>query len=502
MAEVNESRLTPFGQELIDTKNQIFELKEAAEANIVSSIYQKPELLPGSDLKLEDFSHNEWKVFFAIAQDLILNEKKSTLDDMTIAFYLEKHPKLQQKYEEYGGYDTLVGSVQYVNSENMPGYIIELKKWNALLKLAEYGFPIRENLSKFVDLPAEAIYNVYETRLNHVFSNSVADTKAHDIFDGMPKFVDELNEGNEAGIPFDNAHVLTDVVGGFNVNGNIYGLGAASGVGKSTMAFNYLLPMAIHHHEKIVFIINEEDERKFKKDLLIWVCNNVFKKTIQKKVLRRGHFTAEEFETLRQAAQWIEDKHKECQVFVIPLEKYSARIAIKQIRKYASMYGVRIFVLDTLKESFDAASDEIYKSMMRDMVELYDAIKPRALNVGLFVTYQLGKSSIKMRHLTNNEIGQAKSILDVMSVNLMMRRFFEDEYEGEKKAVKCYKIEKDCTYSTRTLVEYLPKREDHLMITFVAKNRFGETGKQIVSKCDLSTNVCHDIGYCIVPEDF
>lgn len=40
-------------------------------------------------------------------------------------------------------------------------------------------------------------------------------------------------------------------------------------------------------------------------------------------------------------------------------------------------------------------------------------LKPAAKNVALFVTYQLGKASVKMRYLTNNEIGQAKNILDV-----------------------------------------------------------------------------------------
>ena len=66
--------------------------------------------------------------------------------------------------------------------------------------------------------------------------------------------------------------------------------------------------------------------------------------------------------------------------------------------------------------------------MERDMVDLYDVVKPAAKNVALFVTYQLGKASVKMRYLTNNEIGQAKNILDVFSVNLMMRKPFEDEF--------------------------------------------------------------------------
>ena len=138
---------------------------------------------------------------------------------------------------------------------------------------------------------------------------------------------------------------------------------------------------------------------------------------------------------------------------------------------------------------------------MRDMVALYDVIKPRAKNVGLFVTYQLGKGSLKMRHLTNNEIGQAKSIIDVMSVNLMMRRPYENEYDGGSKALECWYVPEEAKGYTK--VEYKLKRENHPMITFVTKNRFGETDtKQIISEADFSTNICKDVAYCIVPQDW
>ena len=158
---------------------------------------------------------------------------------------------------------------------------------------------------------------------------------------------------------------------------------------------------------------------------------------------------------------------------------------------------MRIFILDTLKESVDSPTDDIWRSMMRDMVKLYDVVKPSAKNVGLFVTYQLGKNALKMRYLTNNEIGQAKSIVDVMSVNLMMRRPLEDEYAGEKNELHAYRMD------DKSKIDVKIKKEDNPMITFVTKNRFGVTGgEQILSKCDLSRNVYEDWGYCVVRQDF
>ena len=105
-----------------------------------------------------------------------------------------------------------------------------------------------------------------------------------------------------------------------------------------------------------------------------------------------------------------------------------------------------------------------------------------------------------MRYLTNNEIGQAKSIIDVMSVNFMMRRPYEDEYENGSKELECYRWE---GINKKSKIPFKLKKEENPMITFITKNRFGETGRyQIVSECNLSTNTYKDIGYCVVPQDF
>lgn len=500
MAEKNKPKLTAFEQETIDVAKQILEFKLAAEANIVAILYKKPDELYNINLDLNDFSNNIWRVFFQIAHDIILVEKKNVLDDVVVGLYLEKHLKLRAKYEEYGGYDTINSAKEYVNAENLYGYIAELKKWKAVIELCKKGFPVKDRLSDYADMTEEEIYNEHEAYLNQIFINSSSEVKSYNIFDGMYEFIDQLNESVDAGMPFYHADILNSEVGGFNLNGHIYGLGASSGVGKSTMAFNWIVASAIEHDQRVVMIINEEDEKKMRKELLIWVANNIFKKELQKRTLRDGGFNEETIELLKKCANWIEEKKEKHILTVIPLERYSVDIVIKIIKKYSSVLGCRIFILDTLKESFDAKTDEIYKSMMRDMVKLYDVIKPSAKNVGLFVTYQLGKGSLKMRYLTNNEIGQAKSIVDVMSVNLEMRRPYEDEYEGGSKELTCYRLEGT---NNKTKIPFKLKKENNPMITFITKNRFGVTGvNQIVSECNLSTNVCRDVGICNVPQDF
>lgn len=510
MAE-KKTKLTPFQEEQAKTLKKIKEYKLEGESGVVSVLYNNPELLYDSTLTLDDFDNNVWRVYFTIINELVLLEKKVVIDDVVVGLYLEKHDKLRAKYNEYGGWATIKSSEKYTNEKNFYGYLTALKKWKSILTLCVRGFPVADKLSDFADMTLEEIYDFYEVNVNDIFVNANEDIKSYNVFDNMIEFVNHLEDQAKVDFPFKGFNRLTDMIGGFNLNGNIYGLGAASGVGKSAMAFNLILPTAIETGQKTVFFINEEDENKFKKELLIWVANNIFiskKKEylkfdpLYKKKIRDGKFTSSEKKLLLDCAKWIEEQKDKRILTVIPFERYSAQIVIKLIRKYASAFGVKLFVLDTLKESFDSHTNEIFKSMMRDMVALYDTVKPSAKNVGLLVTYQLGKSSLKMRHLTNNEIGQAKSILDVMSVNIMMRRPYDDELDNaasKDKKLLCYK---EITKDGKKPV-YILKRDNHPMLIFVTKNRFGETDtQQIIAECNWGTNVCKDVAYTNVPQDW
>ena len=102
MAEKN-SKLSPFEQQQAEAARQILEYKLGAEASIVSMIYKNPDLLRETNLELNDIHNNCWRVYFAIAYDMIINEKMATLSEVDIGLYLEKHSKLADKYyNEYG----------------------------------------------------------------------------------------------------------------------------------------------------------------------------------------------------------------------------------------------------------------------------------------------------------------------------------------------------------------------------------------------------------------
>ena len=97
------------------------------------------------------------------------------MDDITVGLYLEKHLKLQEKYNDYGGYNTIINAGAYVKEENFDGYIKELHKWNTVIKLTKLNFPVKDRLSDYNDMTTEEIYNELETLLNHTFVNVESD---------------------------------------------------------------------------------------------------------------------------------------------------------------------------------------------------------------------------------------------------------------------------------------------------------------------------------------
>lgn len=493
MAEKN-TKLTPFEQQQKRSAEQVLKYKLGDEASIVSMIYKKPDLIAETNLSLTDFHDNTWRVYFEIARDLVLNEKKNVLSDVTIGLYLEKHKKLARKYDEYGGFETIHDAGAYVDVQNFDGYVTDLRKWNVVIKLIKQGFPCdEEKISAFCDMSAEDIYADYTVYLNDIFANVDNNIASYNGFEGMRELVDELDEGMSIGIPFANCDILNKETGGM-LGGNIIGMGASSGVGKSTLSINYILPSMVKYNLKALFIINEEDERKFKKEALIWYCTNILKHPVTKTALRDGGFDDDTRSALYKASDWFESEKDKHNITIIPLEQYTSRVVVKLIKKYTKM-GVDVIVLDTLKESSDARNKESWKSLMTDCIDFYDCIKHT--NTCMIITYQLVKN--KSKYLTNADIGVSKGILDVFSVNLFFRRPLSTEFDGEREELYCYQKPTD---KPNTTVPFKLEKDKFYMITFVSKNRFGNSDIQIVSEADFSVNKYRDLGYCRVSVDF
>ena len=493
------NKLTPFEEEMLATGKKIREYKKACEANIVSILWKQPDLYYTYDkLKLSNFTENCWKVYWQIGYDIVIKEKKLVLDDITVGLYLEKHLKLKEQYEKYKGYETIENAKTYVKIDNLSGYINELYKWNAVLGLLKKK-PISERIKDFVDMTSEQIYDEEEAILNHIFINVEGEDITHDISDGLDELIEELDQGAAVGLPLYNSPMLNKEVGG-NLEGNITLVGGLSGVGKTALSRILILPGILEHKEKIVIMINEEGKKKWQREFLVWVANNVFKEDLQKYIVRDGKYKPEVKELLKKCSEWV--KQYKNTIILKPFTQYTTAKAIKTIKKYSSM-GVKYFMLDTYKADSKASSSEAFWfSMQQNMVEINDVIKPESKNVHIWITFQLSKGSSKQRYYDQDNIGMAKNIVDVASTCLMVRKVLDDEIEGGKRELNVYRKEKR-QGNIESQIPVKLKKGKNYQIIFIVKNREGSTNDyQIIVEHDLSRNVYKEIGYTVVPVDF
>ena len=500
MAENKSSKkLTPYQEELLKAVKTVKEYKLACEANIVSIYYKKPDLMYDFELKLEDFTENTWRVYWQIAYDIVIKEHKPVLDDITIGLYLEKHNKLKKKYEDYGGYETIEKATEYVKTENLGGYIAELNKWNTVLMMLKNKFPVYDRLSEFADMSLDDIYVEYEAILNHIFINADEDIQSYSIEEGIDDLIDELNEGLAVGLPYYEMPLLNKETGG-QLTGNITLVGGLSNMGKTTLTRSLCIPASIKNGEKLVIIINEESRKKWQREMLVWVANNIYKFDLQKFVVRDGKYSDEVMDMLRKCANWIKEKASDNTVTIIPFNKYRTEKAIKVIKKYASL-GVKYFILDTYKADSGSRSDKMWLEMQQSMVDIYDTIKTDGgKDVHIVITFQLAKSSARQRFYSQDNIGQAKNIVDVASTCLMIRDVFEDEYTGEKNALKVYKLEGK---NGKSKIPVNLDHDKHYQLIFIVKNREGAANNyQIVVEHDMSRNLLKEVGFTSVPVDF
>lgn len=497
MAE--KKKLTPYQEEKLKCAKQVKEYKVACEANIVSIFYKKPELMYDYQLKLEDFSENTWRVYWQIAYDIIVKEKKSVLDDITVGLYLEKHSKLKQKYDEYGGYDTIDKATEYIKTSNISGYVNELKKWETVIRMIASGFPVTDRIKEFVDMSLDEIYKEYDVLLNHIFINAEEDVMSYSLSDGIYDLIEQLNEGIAVGLPYDNMPTLTKETGG-QLPGNITLVGGLSNMGKTTLTRTMLIPSAVKYGERLVILVNEEGKAKWQRELIVWVANNIYKTDLQKFVVRDGKFSDEVKELLYKCADWIAEKSENNMLTIIPFSRYETQKAIRVIKKYASL-GVKYFILDTYKADAGSRSDRMWLDMQQNMVDIYDTVKAEGgKNVHITITFQLAKSSARQRFYSQDNIGMAKSIIDPASTCLMLRDVFEDEYTGERNELKVYRLDGK---NNKSKIPVKLDHDKHYQLIFIVKNREGAANNiQIVCEHDMSRNLLKEVGFTSVPVDF
>ncbi|MET3505449.1 hypothetical protein [Halalkalibacter oceani] len=472
------------------------------EANVVGCFWKNINLyFDYSDMTRHTFKNQVWQFYFDIGKKLA-NKNIKEIDDVAIKTLLKDSKKSLEKYVEFGEYNTIEKLEFFVTVDNAESYIGELKKWSALYDIIDKVYLDDVNdLNQFSDLNSNELYDFVMAHINNIFINSDDGIESFEIQDGLDEVIDEADKGVNVGMPIPSK-ILSSEIGGV-IDGQIILFGGLSGTGKTTITIQLLLAACFEEEEPLVVMLNEQDEKLWKRELLTYIINNKLvqndEKMFAKKRWRTGGFTEEERSLLNQAKEYLQEKMKNNKIILIHFKSYSRKQAERVIRKYSSL-GVKKFILDTFKLSSDRNDNEqTWLSLQEDVRKFDDLVKPSNLNVNLWMTLQLQKGSVLKRYLTGDNIGLGKNVLDTASVTILMRRVRNDEYAGEKNEIKVIQPIGGSLKSGKP-IELNPNKK--YVILFLEKNRNGESQSyQIVAEQDLSHLVYKEVGITDIPFD-
>lgn len=490
---MTENKLTPEQQAKKDFRDMLKKVKNTAESYVVLSVYKNTELYFDSSLTTDDFHDPVWKMYFAIAEGLIKSDKK-ILDDIVVGLRVSENEALQKMYDQFGGYQTIANGKSFVQEENFNSYLTDIKKFNALIKLHDLGFPIMDKFDSYKVMTTDKIQEILEGTLASIFADVDVEEKVEDLSTGLWQTVLDAHAGKMRGFPYYSS-LLTEYVNGMAL-GNLTMLSANSGVGKTAITLAQILPNMIQYEEKLMILANEEDSVKWRKELITWAVNNVVNDEFQKMRFNQGEFTKEEMITLKKGVDWLEDQMETGNITFINFNSFSMKKAIKTIKKQSAVNGIKYFVLDTLKLDSDDVNEnaQAWLQLQQNMVKLYDLVKPSNKNLHVWVTYQLGKSAMMTRYLSQNSLGVSKNVVDVVSTLMLVRKALTSEREGGKNEVEVkQKDGKKVKMKADENIEYF--------IMFLGKNRMGSTSRQLVFEIDLGRNIMTDFGTCNIPMD-
>jgi len=484
-------------------QEKIIEYKTPITASMVSCFWKDLSLYETYKIQESHFSddkeNNAWRVYWVIARE-IAKEGVKKLSETEIELYLDKHKKLLKVYEESGGYETLQDLMTYTNLENIDSYINNFNKYYAMEKLNEKNWITPQQIKKYSDYELDDIYRLHSAHFNDIFINSSSKIKTYNLCSGLNEIVEKADKGLIAGIPLANAPTINDMIGGSRL-GEIIMLGGISGSGKTTTMISWLFPTALENNGKLCVILNEQGIEKMRREIITYVANNIFNGNFNKARWTQGKFTDEEKKILLKSTNWLEEKEKNKNIIIIPLEKYTVDIVIKLIKKYSAM-GVDSFALDTMKPSTDADTAIQWQEMQKDSVKIYDTIKTASCNVRMWINLQLSKSVAKHRFLGLDSIGLSKNVVDIASTFIAMRSLWNLERQGGKKEVQyIYKAGED---GKTTIKETVPEF-DHVnySIFFIPKSREGSGGNhQVFARNNLGLNTFEELGLCYIDEDW
>jgi len=408
----------------------------------------------------------------------------ATIDNITIATFLETKPSLLTAFESLGGWKECETLMQLVDPDNTDGYADKIAKMNSLSIMCKKCDELFDDVSRFDNASNEDVYEAFE-----LLNNSVSLTTGHEskienlVIDEA--FLQECNAGENVGLSYAKGAPLLNYLTLGIPRGDITLLAGHSGAGKSSFIFESILLPIVAGGVKVAIISNEMQVKAYKNLLLIHILTHdlgYYKMT--RKKLKTGHFTDEELTLLRKAAVISKEKYSSI-IFVKMFENNTSK-ALKYIKRLARS-GVGCFFYDTMK-SDDESDDKMWQQLLMNSRRIFNVVSKE--NIAFIATFQLALSTTNFRWLDAQCLSNSKQIKEVVSELIMIRRLWQDEYTGERFDCKPYRV-KD---KVKEMVTLDPDKI--YMVAFLNKTRNDEDGQTVLYEWQAHLNIFKEIGYC------
>lgn len=487
-AQVKKQDQPEFKQKILNEKSNI-------EGQFIFSIYKNTNYFYDYELKIGDFSSFTWAFYYQMIKELVQLKDLTVVDAVSVGAYVDtKGDKFKETYNKYGGYETIRRGMKIVEEGNIESYYMELQRYNVVIKLVDLGLPMEKHWDTYSKLSISDLNEVLEGQIAEAFADTqMGDDKVEDLFLDMDGMLKEADEGEAAGLPLESP-LMNETQHGLAL-GNITMMAANSGVGKTFLTTLLHIQSSIRNQEPVLIIANEEERTRYAQALITAYINTHHKDArFNKSRFIDGNFTKEEWKYLREATQHFKNTVDSGLIRFVNMSDFSMAKTIRLVKKYARLYDVKYFILDTLKMDNDTGSrvnDSSWLLMQQNMVKLYNTIKASSLNVHIWVTAQMTKTNRRSRYLDQSMIGMSKNITDVVS-SLMLTRLLTASEKSADKGIKVYD-----SHRHRVILD----EDKDYMVVFWDKNRQGDTSWQIVLEVDRGLNLIRDIGITQIDND-
>lgn len=491
---------------------------EVHESLYVGNLWRNPNLYSkykSHKIEKSTFTKGIWFFYYYIGKEMYDSGIRS-FEDTSVYSFITSKPKEQNKksyfevYDEFGGFETMQDLMNEcaVDKSNDDYHFSEIQKYESLRTLQSENL-LNIHSSEFIKKLANMTLKEVQTFCLHKFKTSFAhinsgDVVIYNLTEDIEEMIDELDQGEEVGLPLFDSPRLTKKINGQKL-GNLMYLVLSSGVGKSSIVTEKFVLSIFEHNvkaldpesdldfEKALIFVNEEGKKRWQARLLATVASRILKKPIPRDVVNRGKYSAENKATLIEAAKWLKQNQPDF-IKLIVLKKYRIEDVISNIELHRPLGYAHIY-FDTFKPDLSQQTDR-WLAFSNSAQDLHDCIKDENYNCATLATVQM-KIGKEFRYIDLDSIGKSMEIVEVAAVVMAGRLLFSDEFEGKNK-VFCYNWEKDAFSGKWHKKEYILDPEKKYLILFLPKNREGSEDEQIVYEVISDLNIWKEVAFAQV----